>query len=231
MPLMRQLGLVYPGDHRASGQEDEFMFGPDLLAAPMHDPGQTQRSVYLPGGRWIDFWRAISYRDSDGSLKLHKARAMKGGRDRTVKAPIEVLPLMVRAGAILPLLPADTQTLAGYGAGATVGLDDVSRRLHLIAFPRGVSKSPFGENGGLRSKDRKGSWKLTIRHAERYRITLEASLGTLRHKLRPCAVRLDGHRLGRRAWRVKKGVLRVRFRTGKRAASHLGVIDRSRCEG
>ncbi|HEY1237097.1 MAG TPA: TIM-barrel domain-containing protein [Solirubrobacterales bacterium] len=229
MPLMRQLGLVYPGDATASAQDDEFMFGPDLLAAPVHDPGQTQRSVYLPGGRWVDFWRAISYRDSDGSLRLRKAKAVKGGRGRTVRAPIEVLPLMVRAGAILPLLPADTQTLAGYGAGSTVGLDDVGRRLHLIAFPRGKSKSPFGENGGLRSKERRGSWKLTIRRAKRYRITLDASLTTLKHKLRPCEVRLDGHRLGRKAWGAKKGVLRVRFRTGKRTSSHLVVLDRARC--
>jgi len=228
MPLMRQLGLVHPSDTTASALDDEFMFGPDLLAAPVHDPGHTQRSIYLPGGRWVDFWRAIAYRDSNGSLRLRKAKAMKGGRRVTVKAPIEVLPLMVRAGAILPLLPANTQTLSSYGAGSTVGLDDVSRRLHLIAFPRGKSKSPFGENGGLRSKEGKGSWKLTLRRAKRYRITLDASLTTLNHKLEPCAVRLNGHELARKAWSVKKRVLRVRFKA-KGEVSHLGVIDRSRC--
>jgi alpha-glucosidase len=228
MPLMRHLALIYPGDGAASGQEDEFMFGPDLLAAPVHEPGQTRRSVYLPGGRWIDFWRAISYRDSDGSLRLRKAKAVKGGRGLTVKAPIEVLPLMVRAGAILPLLPANTQTLSEFGAASTVGLDDVGRRLHLIAFPRGKSKSSFGENGGLRSKEGKGSWKLTIRRARRYRIALDASLTTLRHKLAPCAVRLDGRRLSRTAWSVRKRVLRVRFKTNRKV-SHLGVVDRGRC--
>jgi hypothetical protein len=147
-----------------------------------------------------------------------------------VPAPLEELPLMVRAGAILPLLPSTVQTLAGYGAASTVGLDDVSRRLHLIAFPRGKSRSPFGENGGVRSRERKQSWKLTIRRAKRYRITLDASLTTLRHKLRPCAVRLDGHRLRRKAWSVKKGTLTVRFRTRSKVA-HLGVLDRARCRG
>jgi alpha-glucosidase (family GH31 glycosyl hydrolase) len=228
MPLMRDLALVYPGDVTASGEEDEFMFGPDLLAAPVHEPGQARRDVYLPAGRWIDFWRALSYRTGDGSLRLGKARTLKGERSVSVPSPLDELPLMVRAGAILPLLPATVQTLAAYGAGPTVGLDDVSRRLHLIAFPRGKSKSPFGENGGLRSKEGKRSWKLTIRRAERYRIDLDASLTSLRHKLTPCAVRLDGHRLGRKAWTAKKGVLRVRFRTrGK--VSHLTVLDRSRC--
>jgi hypothetical protein len=230
MPLMRDLALVYPSDQTASAQEDEFMFGPDLLVAPVHQPGETRREIYLPGGRWVDFWKAVSYRDGDGSLRLRKAKTAKGGRSVTVSAPLEQLPLMVRAGAILPLLPADTETLAGYGTSSTVGLDDVARRLHLIAFPRGKSRSPFGENGGLRSKEGKHSWKLTVRRAEGYRIQLDASLATLRRRLRPCEVRLDGKRLKRKAWSVKKGVLNVRFRT-KGEVAHLGVIDRSRCGG
>jgi alpha-glucosidase len=230
MPLMRDLGLIYPSDATASGQEDEFMFGPDLLAAPVHGPGQTQRSVYLPGGRWIDFWHALGYVQGDNSLRLRRARVLKGGRALSVPAPLDRLPLMVRAGAVLPLLPPSVQTLAGYGASATVGLDDVRNRLHLVAFPRGKSKSPFGENGGLRSKEHKHSWKLTIRRAKRYRISLDASLTTLRHKLTPCEVRIDGHKLRRKAWSARKGVLHARFRTrGK--VSHLAVLDRSVCAG
>jgi alpha-glucosidase (family GH31 glycosyl hydrolase) len=228
MPLMRDLALVYPADGTAAGQEDEFMFGPDLLAAPVHEPGQTQRSIYLPDGRWIDFWRAISYRDEDGSLRLGRAQTLKGGRSVTLAARLDQLPLMVRAGGILPLLPADTETLSSYRTASTVGLDDVGRRLHLIAFPRGKSRSPFGENGGLRSNEGKRAWKLTIRRAKRYRISLEASLTTLRHKLRPCAVRLDGHALRRKAWSEKSGVLRARFRT-RREITHLTVLDRARC--
>ena len=204
------------------------MFGPDLLAAPVHQPGQTQRSLYLPGGKWIDFWQALRYVDRTGALRLGRAKVLKGGRSRTVQAPLERLPLLVRAGAILPLLPPDVQTLAGYAASSTVGLDDVKRRLHLIAFPRGKSRSPFGENGGFRSKDRKQAWKLTIRRAKRYRIELDASLTTLKHKLRPCEVRLDGHPLKRKAWSVKKGVLHARFRTrGK--VSHLTAVGPRHC--
>jgi alpha-glucosidase (family GH31 glycosyl hydrolase) len=228
MPLMRDLALVYPDDATASGQEDEFMFGPDLLAAPVHDPGQTQRAVYLPGGRWVDFWRALEYQSGDGSLRLRRARTLKGSRSVTVPAPLEELPLMVRAGAILPLLPPQVQTLAGYGAASTVGLDDVAHQLHLIAFPRGKSRSPFGEDGGIRSKEGRHSWKLTIRRAAGYRISLDASLTALRHKLRPCAVLLGGHRLKRKAWSAKRGVLRVQFRA-KGEAAHLAVLDRTRC--
>ena len=79
MPTMRDLGLVYPADPTASGKEDEFMFGPDLLASPVHQPGQTERNLYLPGGRWIDFWRALAYRPADGALRLRRAPILKGG--------------------------------------------------------------------------------------------------------------------------------------------------------
>jgi alpha-glucosidase (family GH31 glycosyl hydrolase) len=51
LPIMRHLALVHPGDPRAVRQEDEFMFGPDLLAAPVLDPGARRREVYLPSGR------------------------------------------------------------------------------------------------------------------------------------------------------------------------------------
>jgi hypothetical protein len=83
-------------------------------------------------------------------------------------------------------------------------------------------------NGGFRSREGKRAWKLTIRRATRYRISLEASLTTLRHKLRPCMVRLNGRELRRKAWSVKEGVLTVRFQT-KGEVSHLAVLDRSRC--
>jgi alpha-glucosidase len=224
MPLMRALGLIYPGDAAASAQEDEFMFGPDLLAAPVHEPGQSQRSIYLPAGHWIDLWRAVHYSDDDGSLGLHRATTLEGSRQVSVPAPLEELPMMVRAGAILPLLPHTTETLAGYGAASTVGLDDVSRELHLIAFPRGKSESQFGGDGVLLSKEQKHSWKLTIRGADGYRVSLEASLTTLSGELTPCEVRLDGHKLAPEAWSADEGVLRVDFRIrGK--VSHLAVVD------
>ena len=71
-------------------------------------------------------------------------------------------------------------------------LDEVGKRLHLLAFPRGKSSSPFGERGLLTSREKKGRWKLKIKSAPKHRIQLEASLGTLKRGLDPCRVVVDG---------------------------------------
>jgi len=55
MPLMRALVLQYQNDAQARTAKDEYLFGPDLLVAPVIDEG-TQRAVYLPPGEWVDYW-------------------------------------------------------------------------------------------------------------------------------------------------------------------------------
>jgi alpha-glucosidase (family GH31 glycosyl hydrolase) len=65
------------------------MFGPDFLVAPVTEQGATSREVYLPAGAdWYNYWT---------NEKLH------GGQTVTASAPIDTLPLFVRAGSILPL--------------------------------------------------------------------------------------------------------------------------------
>jgi alpha-glucosidase (family GH31 glycosyl hydrolase) len=65
------------------------MFGPAFLVAPITDQGVTSRKVYLPAGAdWYNYWT---------NERLH------GGQTVTVKAPIDTLPLFVRAGSIVPL--------------------------------------------------------------------------------------------------------------------------------
>ena len=230
MPLMRHMALTAPADVAAASREDQFMFGPDLLAAPVHEPGQGTRALRLPAGRWIDFWRAVSYLpEKGGALRLRRAKAVGGGGEASVPAPLEELPLLVRAGAVLALLPESVDTLAPYGSGAEVRLDEAVRRLHLLAFPRGRSTSSFGESGRLVSRVRKGRWTLGVQGAKRHRIDLEVALTTSGRKLRPCAVRVGGRSLKRKAWEVRKGVLRARFKTAKRKRTRVAVLDRSLC--
>jgi alpha-D-xyloside xylohydrolase len=88
-PFMRGLFMDFGNDPKTADIGDEYMFGPALLVAPVTDQGRTSREVYLPAGAdWYNFWT---------NQRIH------GGQTITVSAPIDVLPLFVRAGSILPL--------------------------------------------------------------------------------------------------------------------------------
>jgi alpha-glucosidase (family GH31 glycosyl hydrolase) len=123
LPIMRHLLLEWPEDTQAVASDDEFLFGPDLLAAPVLEPGATSRDVYLPAGAWIDLWRAAAYDVASGGLTLGHAIPVSGGRRVSVPAPADELPLFVRAGAVLVLLPPDVDTLADYGASSPRSFD------------------------------------------------------------------------------------------------------------
>jgi alpha-glucosidase (family GH31 glycosyl hydrolase) len=210
MPIMRHLALVHPGDARAAGQEDEFMFGPDLLAAPVLDQGARRREVYLPRGHWIDLWRSVRYRSRDGGLALRRARVLAGRRTVRLPAPLAELPLLARAGTLLALLPPDVATLASYGDRApVVSLRERRGRRVLLAFPRGRSSARLEDGGVLRSREGQGEWRLAIRSRRARRWTIEASLATLRQPFRPCAVEASRGRLVRWRYARRTGVLRA----------------------
>ena len=88
-PFMRGLFMDFGSDPHTADIGDEYMFGPALLVAPVTEQGRTAREVYLPAGTdWYNFWT---------NERFH------GGQTITVAAPIDTLPLFVRAGSILPL--------------------------------------------------------------------------------------------------------------------------------
>lgn len=90
LPIFRPLVLNYQNDSNVLSLDDEFMIGTDLLVAPVMKPNLTGRSVYLPEGEWIDYWTD---------------RRIRGGALIQADAPIDVVPMYVRAGAILPMGP------------------------------------------------------------------------------------------------------------------------------
>jgi alpha-D-xyloside xylohydrolase len=88
-PYMRALFMDFPGDPKALDIPDEYMYGPAFLVAPVTEQGATRRSVYLPAGcDWYNYWT---------NERIH------GGQMITVDAPIDTLPLFVRAGSVVPL--------------------------------------------------------------------------------------------------------------------------------
>jgi hypothetical protein len=189
MPLMRQLMLVYPGDPRAATRDDEYMFGDQLLVAPVIDAGATSRSVYLPRGRWIDFWRSVSI-GRDGAPHLRRPVVLDGGRDVTVAAPAEQLPMFVPAGASLGLLPADVQTLSDYGSGV-VHLRDRPTRRTLLAWPLAGapdSTASLADDATAHSRaTQDGGWLLMIHQSRTRTIRLQVALSA-----RPCLLLVNG---------------------------------------
>jgi alpha-glucosidase/alpha-D-xyloside xylohydrolase len=88
-PYMRALFMDFPNDPQVLDLKDEYMFGPAFLVAPVHEQGATSREVYLPSGTdWYNYWTN---------------QRVAGGQWVVVPAPIDVIPLFVRAGSIIPL--------------------------------------------------------------------------------------------------------------------------------
>jgi alpha-glucosidase (family GH31 glycosyl hydrolase) len=90
LPIIRSLGLEFPQDAKAWETVDAYLFGPNLLVAPIFEKGSTKRTLNLPAGTWWDFWTN---------------RRIEGGRTVTLEAALDSMPLLVRAGAIVPTGP------------------------------------------------------------------------------------------------------------------------------
>lgn len=88
IPPLRALILEYPDDKEAIHNDDEFMLGAHLLVAPIYREGARARLVYLPHGEWYNFWTE---------------EKLEGPAYISVSSPIELIPIFVKAGTILPL--------------------------------------------------------------------------------------------------------------------------------
>jgi alpha-D-xyloside xylohydrolase len=158
IPVIRPMVLAFQEDPGASQHVFQYMFGPDLLVAPVYQPG-TFRTVYLPRGRWYNFW--------DGTPH-------EGPTSVEVNAPLDRLPLFVRAGAIIPMVPADVQTLVLRHERTDSAVSCLDNRRILQVWQ--------GESGGLTTWDGLTATIRTLQ--ERTEMVLSAS------PARPVEVRL-----------------------------------------
>jgi len=135
LPILRALWLHYPDDPAAVACADQYLFGRDMLVAPVVERGATERRVYLPHGDWYDFWTG---------------EQLKGGR--TVVRPVDLatLPLYVRAGAILPLGPV-RQNLSSPASGP----------IELRLYPGADGHARLYEDDGDTFDYRRGGFRLT----------------------------------------------------------------------
>ncbi len=95
-PLMRALWLDFPQDRETHAVDDAYLWGANLLVAPVTTKSAKERTTYLPGAHWFDYWTG---------------EPLKGGQHHTRGVDLATIPLYVRAGSILPLGPVKQSTL------------------------------------------------------------------------------------------------------------------------
>jgi alpha-glucosidase len=190
LPLFRPLLLNFQQDRNVLNLDDEFMVGSDLLVAPVLHPAQTSRMVYLPRGRWFDFWTG---------------KAIVGGTTIRVDAPLETEPIFVRGGALLPMAP--EMNYVGEKPVNVLTLD-------LYPDNDGAAAGEWYEDDGTSLAYQRGTLRRTSlrmrRTGESQRIELHAAEGSYQPSARRLEIRLpagaaagvslDGAPLARTAW-------------------------------
>ena len=122
VPLMRPLFFDYPKEEPTYSIDHEFLFGDAFLVAPITEPRATKRSIYLPRGKWFDYWTGKKYLGPSTIL---------------VDAPINKIPLFVKAGSIIP-----TQQVLQYSE------EEPINSLILEIYPSGRSAAILYEDDG-----------------------------------------------------------------------------------
>ena len=91
LPLMRAMFIEFPYDSQTYTTDNQFMFGEELLVAPVVKKNARKRNVYLPEGQWIDFNDKKTVHDGEQWI--------------STDAPLNVIPMFVRKGSIVPRMP------------------------------------------------------------------------------------------------------------------------------
>ena len=132
LPVMRALWLHYPDDPNAVSRADEYLWGRDLLVAPVTEKSASDKHVYLPHGDWYDFWTE---------------KRLEGGREITRAVDLATLPLYAKAGAILPFGPVKQFTS-----------EHVEEPLTLVVYPGRNGSYTLYEDDGTSFDYRHGSY-------------------------------------------------------------------------
>lgn len=132
-PVLRPTFFDFGDDANTWCDNDEMMVGPDLLVAPVFEDGTRSRTLYLPGGKsatgWFDFWTQQFY---------------PGGQTITVDAPLDRVPLFVRAGALIPMSD---------GKNDLAKTEEPSRALHYWPVPAGSAGTATDATDALLFED------------------------------------------------------------------------------
>ena len=132
MPVMRALWLHYSDDPSAVVCQDQYLWGPSILVAPVVQQGASSRTVYLPQGTWYDYWTG---------------ERLEGGRKINRPVDLETTPLYVRGGSILPLGPVKQFVE-----------EKIDEPLSISIYPGADASFLLYEDDGESFNYRKGEW-------------------------------------------------------------------------
>jgi len=156
IPIMRALWLHHADDPAAVARGEEYLWGRDILVAPVVEKGATTRRLYLPRGKWFDFW---------------KEEVVEGGREIDRAVDLSTTPLYVRAGAVVPMDPVRQYTD-----------EPVTDPTTLVVYPGADGESAWYDDDGKSFDYRRGdamrmimTWRdaprrLSLRLAPGYRL-------------------------------------------------------------
>jgi len=119
IPIMRAMALEFPEDTHIWNElcENQYCFGSELLVAPIHYSFSRTRPVYLPVGKWRDFWTGFLF---------------DGGNEISCRAEINQIPVFARAGAIIPMLDPSPLVIENTKNGQILSASD---NLKIFVYP------------------------------------------------------------------------------------------------
>jgi len=158
LPALRPLFLDFPDDENITGTDDEFLFGDDLLVAPILHEGVVEREVYLPKGDWFDYWTG---------------RQFTGGQAIHLPVTIDSIPMFVRGGGFIFRQPVVQSTDQMPG-----------NSLCVLTAPANESESSLYEDNGETLDYRQGVFMKRsfhqVRNDDEIKVDVSAPEGTYR---------------------------------------------------
>jgi alpha-glucosidase len=158
-PIQRPLAFDYQSDDAAAKVEDQYLFGSNLLVAPVCEPGIRSRSVYLPEGDWDHWFTGERY---------------TGGKSIKAKTPKDYIPVFAKGGSVIPMWPEAPQSTMNYHPTAI--------ELHLfVPEADGEYRSTLHEDDGATFAYRSGAHYRTEFTLTRKGDTLDLDASTTGH--------------------------------------------------
>ncbi len=191
-PIQRPLGLAYP--ELDQHPNDEYLFGDDLLVAPVIESGKREKSVIFPKGRWIDWWTGKAYEAGT----------------TTVAAPLETLPLFLREGGTVPMLRDTIDAIAPTTQPDKVDSYATSPGVLTVRIAPGAQPASFTVFDGAKIEHEKQGNTVTVRTGDGAEFKLGFMLELFAAK--PTAVTIDGAAVT--DFTHDAGVLRVKVPAG-----------------